>query len=155
MSDYIADMKILFEKLEAVGERFSERWVIAMLLSSLPPSFDTLVTALELTEEYQRQAKDATPNSVLNSSKIPQVKQDDYSGKRCHYCKIKGHLKKNCWKFKKDNQRTTNESKQQANNVESKDNYIFSCAGDVSCWMLDSGATCHISTRREDFITLN
>lgn len=170
MADHIANMKILFEKLEAVGETFSERWVIAMLLSSLPPSYDTLVTALEarkieeltvhvvennLLEEYQRQSKNVEPNSVMKTFKIPQVKssQDDANGKRCHFCKIKGHLKKNCWKFKKE--RNINESKQQANNVENKENYIFSSAGDKSHWIVDSGATCHISTRREDFITFD
>lgn len=167
MADHISEMKILFEKLEAIGETFSERWVVAMLLSSLPSSFDTLVTALEarkleeltvnvvensLLEEYQRQAKDAIPNTVLKTSKIFQNKQDDNIGKRCHYCKLKGHLKKNCWKLKKD--RNNNETKQHANSVEIERHHIFSTAPrfQTSGWIIDSGATCHISTRRNDFI---
>lgn len=47
ISDHIMDMKMMFEKLEAIGEKFSERCLVAMLLSSLPPSFDMLVIALE------------------------------------------------------------------------------------------------------------
>ena len=46
ITDHIMNMKLLFEKLEAVGESFSERWWVAMLLSSLPSSYDTLVMNL-------------------------------------------------------------------------------------------------------------
>lgn len=42
IAEHIMEMKILFEKLETLGEQFSERWLVAMLLSSLPSSFVTL-----------------------------------------------------------------------------------------------------------------
>ena len=128
------NMKLLFEKLEAVGESFSERWMVAMLLSSLPSSYDTLVTALEarkmdeltlnvvetcLIEESQRNTSEMPVNSVLKSSN-----HDGRNVKKCHFCKAMGHIKRDCWKFKKL------KNNQQANKVESsngneKTNYCF------------------------------
>lgn len=47
IAEHIMKMKILFDKLKVLDEQFSERCLVAMLLSSLPSSFVTLVTALE------------------------------------------------------------------------------------------------------------
>lgn len=167
ISEHIMEMKLLFEKLEAIGEKFSERWLVAMLLSSLPPSFDMLVTALEarkveeltmktveacLIEECERHKKDIPTNSVLKSYKPGENKSE----KRCHFCKGKGHFKKDCWKFKKS--RNKYEFRNQVNEAKEQEvasgNFCFSTLNNASGWVLDSGATCHISSQRSQFSSL-
>lgn len=44
-------MKMMFSRRQSLGERLSELWLISMLLSSLPTSYDTLITALEVRDE--------------------------------------------------------------------------------------------------------
>ena len=158
MEEHILDMKILFEKLEALGENFAERWLVAMLLSSLPSSFDTLVTALEarkleelnlkiveasLMDEYQRQAGSTDSNSVLKT-------QDNRTVKRCHFCNKKGHLKRDCWKMK----RIQNEKKNTTSN-ETNVNFCFLTPNGESYWIVDSGATCHICNNEADFTSID
>ncbi|KAF2891631.1 hypothetical protein ILUMI_14542 [Ignelater luminosus] len=52
MKDPIAELINLFQKLTDIGEdKLSKKWTVAMILSSLPRSYDSLVTALETRPE--------------------------------------------------------------------------------------------------------
>jgi len=52
METHISELTNLFQRLVDLGEeQLSERWMVAMILSSLPRSYDTLVTALEARSE--------------------------------------------------------------------------------------------------------
>lgn len=165
ITKHIMEMKLLFEKLEALGEQFSEKWLVAMLLSSLPSSFDTLVTALEarkmdeltlrvvetsLIEEFQRQNSEGAKNTALKSTS--RVKNQNQKEKTCHHCHKKGHIMKNCWKLKNGKYNQAHETKMCEANAE---NVCFGVGGNSTNWVLDSGATCHISTHIEDFILLD
>lgn len=47
-------MQELFTKLRIIGEdKLSESWKVAMLLSSLPKEYDSLVTVLETRKEEE------------------------------------------------------------------------------------------------------
>lgn len=49
---HISELTDLFQRLVDLGEeQLSEKWMVAMILSSLPRSYDTLVTALEARSE--------------------------------------------------------------------------------------------------------
>lgn len=123
VEEHINKMSDLFQKLVDIGEQeISESWNVAMLLSSLPRSYDTLITALEAREEddlnfafvqqkvlaeYQRR------NNNLNdeSDSALTVKSVE-----CYFCKKTGHMKKDCTLYKtwlskqgeKENQNTLN-----------------------------------------------
>lgn len=48
IEQHINDMTDMFQKLADLGDKLIDIWKVALLLSSLPSSYDTLVTALEL-----------------------------------------------------------------------------------------------------------
>lgn len=120
---HINEMSNLFQKLVDIGEKeISESWNVAMLLSSLPRTYDTLITALEAREEgdltfgfvqqkvlgeYQRRSN----NSICNESESALTVSTE-----CYFCKKMGHMKKDCGRYKtwllkqgeKENEETSN-----------------------------------------------
>lgn len=110
---HIGMMSDLFLKLQNLGEdTFSEKWNIAMLLRSLPASYNSLITALEsrseedltigyveskLIEEYSRR-KGGDSNDSQKAMLVSNRKQS--SNIECYFCHKKGHLRKNCIKYK-------------------------------------------------------
>lgn len=106
MEEHINDMMDSFEKL-------SENWIVAMLLSSLPRSYDTLITALEtrpegdlsqslvqskLLEEHSKRKISKENDSVLRIDKV-NLKSVKKIADKCFFCKKSGHLKKDCHKY--------------------------------------------------------
>lgn len=96
-------------------------------------------------------------------------KKQDHSNLTCHYCNKKGHIKPNCQKKKKDEvekkkkkevslssgSKVANSHIKEASIIEiDNDNDDISVslyATDKPCWMMDSGATHHITPHRSDF----
>lgn len=121
-------MQNLFVKLKNISDaEVSESWSVAMLLSSLPRSYDTLITALEarkeeeltfafvqqkLIAEFERRIHgDGDYDEKALKAKF-QVKKNEMS---CFFCKKPNHMKKDCpdyirWKAKKEKQSATNTS---------------------------------------------
>ncbi|KAK2580008.1 hypothetical protein KPH14_010773 [Odynerus spinipes] len=179
MERHINGMLNMVDELEARGESIKERMVIALILGSLPDSYNTLVTALEtrpeidltlelvkgkLLEEEQRRT-----NSRQNTKDVDDValkvqhrtNQEatgtsgikTNKGTTCFFCKRLGHQKKDCYKYKK-----WKYNKEKANQVTDKGaSELCFIVGDQSTekgtkWYLDSGATSHM-THNKDFFT--
>ncbi|GBM24105.1 hypothetical protein AVEN_38297-1 [Araneus ventricosus] len=53
MNEHIAQMLELIDKLKAVGEEIKDDHIAALLLVSVPKSYDTLITALEARPENE------------------------------------------------------------------------------------------------------
>lgn len=84
METHISELTNLFQRLVDFGEeQLSETWMIAIVLSSLPRSYDALVTALEarsetdltmslikpkLIDKYNRRKKIDDSNNSENTS---------------------------------------------------------------------------------------
>jgi hypothetical protein len=47
MEQHVTTMQDLVDKLTALGEEIKDHFLVAMLLSSLPETYSTLITALE------------------------------------------------------------------------------------------------------------
>ncbi|VFQ72031.1 unnamed protein product [Cuscuta campestris] len=89
-----------------------------------------------------------------------------YKNVACHYCHNTGHIKKNCFKWKRDNKpKGKNEKKDEgANRVSTADlvdDLIFVTNADVvnavsddQSWVIDSGAMLHVTPRKEFFTSL-
>jgi gag-polypeptide of LTR copia-type len=115
-----------------------------------------------------------TSGSSLNAAKAAPIKSSskkkDHSGLTCHYCNKKGHIKPDCHKKKKDE--AEKKKKEAASSgrgnkaanahvlepttttmVEVGDNNISVSlyAAAKPRWMMDSGATHHITPHRSDF----
>lgn len=110
---HIETMTNLLQKLVDLGEPdLTEKWKTAILLSSLPDSYHTLVTALEardpkdlkltlvqskVVDEFMRR------NSQSNEDERVMKIQHNKPQKSCLYCKKKNHLIKDCLKLKNKN----------------------------------------------------
>ncbi|KMQ89570.1 retrovirus-related gag-pol polyprotein [Lasius niger] len=115
LKDYHEKNTLGNKKLIDLGEQqLSENWRVAIILSSLPKSYDTLVTALEvraendltlslvqskLIGEYSRRKEADMMDEDDNKSGATVLKTID--GKAtCFFCQKAGHFKKNCIKYK-------------------------------------------------------
>lgn len=143
------------------GDNLTESWTVAIVLSSLPPSYDTLIMALEarpegdltmsyiqtkLISEYTRRKGDSPEMNVSDSILKTQPKL------RCFFCKKDNHIKKDCMKYKQWKEKhessngTKSKSSDKAHMVEHNKECLFqvSTKGDNG-WIIDSGATSHVT----------
>lgn len=108
---HISRMSGLFQKLRDINEKkLCESWNVAMLLSSLPKQYDTLITALEARQEkdltyafvqgkilaeYERRIKGQSKGSQFGNAMVATS-----NAFLCHFCKKEGHFKKDCERYK-------------------------------------------------------
>jgi len=168
---HINQMQELFTKLNDLGEsQLSTVWNKIFLLSSLPKSYDTLVSALgardesEVTfdvakqhviSEYERHANvvDGTGDSVLKTIEKVSV---------CFFCKKPNHQKKNCPKYKNwlakrnikvDNSGASGGKTADKINSMADGNFLFKVGKThKDGYTMDSGATKH-AVRDKSFFT--
>lgn len=175
--NHIIRMQELFLKLRHIGEEsLSDSWSVAMLLSSLPRSYDPLITALEtrseeeltfavvqqkvIAEYERRQHAEENSNSGEKVLKSISSKDSKKFSMKCYFCKKEGHMKQSCrkyikWKEKhpdKGTMKSSNENK--VNTVEYKE-ALFSVGIRSNSWILDSGATRHVSNDLAFFTSVN
>lgn len=164
---HITRMQELFLRLCDIGEEsLSDKWSVAMLLSSLPRSYDPLITALEtrpekeltfavvqekVTAEYERkQHADGTYNSSEKLMKSVSGKEFKKNPLKCYFCKKSGHLKKDCRKY-------LSWKENQANKVNAVEHNecLFTFDIRTDGWILDSGATQHVTGDKDFFTSLD
>jgi len=64
MSEHLADMEDLVDQLASLGEPLAEHLTVALMLSSLPDSYDTRIKALE-TRSEEDLTKEIVKNKIL------------------------------------------------------------------------------------------
>lgn len=107
IEQHINEMTVMFHKLAVFGDKMDEFWKMALLLNSLPPSYDTLVTALELRDENDLTLS-MVQEKLISEYKMRREGQAETRFKttnkvtsECFFCKKIGHFKKDCIKYKK------------------------------------------------------
>lgn len=167
MDKHIREMSDSFQKLVDMGEeQLSDSWKTAIFLSSMPPSYDTLIQTLEgrpdadLTlslahskciSEYMKRKNNGQVSTNGDDSVL---KTSTPVKKTCYFCHKRNHLKKDCYKFKAWLKNQPGEGNQ-VNTVEENHLFLVSdkCVGDE--WIVDSGATTHVTNNKRLFETLN
>ena len=177
VQEHIRRMTELFEELAVIGDPVKEEDRVVHLLASLPESYSMLVTALEansdvpqmevvterlLHEERKQMDKEGSGGSTSKALTIARSK----AVPTCFHCGKPGHFKRNCHLLTKDEKKTKqfhrNHPKANKASVrrdsDSENEALVAeyClhAGTVGNWIVDSGATCHMCSRRELFSEL-
>ncbi|GBN76739.1 Retrovirus-related Pol polyprotein from transposon TNT 1-94 [Araneus ventricosus] len=120
MNEHIAQMLELIDKLKAVGEEIKDDHIAALLLVSVPKSYDTLITALEarpeneltpeliknkLTDEYNRRKEQDSDRNLAQAFKTNvsfKSRNQNKNDKFCTFCKKPGHLRDFCYHLNKN-----------------------------------------------------
>ncbi len=94
-----------------IDNPISDEDKVVHLLTSLPDSFNVLVTALEANSDsvpslenvverlLHEEQKMKDKESLDDERKVFTVRAKPRRGVTCYYCKKPGHFKKDCWKF--------------------------------------------------------
>ena len=177
VQDHIKAMTELLNELAIVGDAIEEEDRVVYLLVSLPESYNTLVTALEAHEEVpkievvterllhtERKQKeklclDSSGDKALAIKRQLSSRQfKDHRGPQCHYCKRYGHIQKNCIERirseGKDKQVETAQKtgrKSKPSKVGLVTRHVLGVQEPSHEWIVDLGATCHISNAKELF----
>lgn len=174
-------MTDIFNELSVIGVEMGEEDHVVHLLASLPDSYNTLVTALEVSPDVpkmdvvtekvlyeERKLKDHDKNEEALSAKH----RFDSRGPKCHFCHKFGHIQRYCTerarsekkpegtKVKKE-KKTMKQRAQQVQARRSDSNTVGLATCHVlsvntsyeskDAWIIDSGATCHICNNRQLF----
>ena len=183
--EHITKVKTLADKLAAIGAPVQEDDFVVTLLSSLPETYDNLVTSLEsradkltiefitarlLHEESRRTEYAPIKEETAFYGSRPAGKRltNQTPRRSCYYCGKTGHIKADCNKRKAD-LRTAERSNNgecyahhagnhQGTEREHDKEHLFAahnCTTNSSdCWYIDSGASHHVTSRRDWFKSL-
>uniref|UniRef100_A0A4Y0BLU3 Retrovirus-related Pol polyprotein from transposon TNT 1-94 n=1 Tax=Anopheles funestus TaxID=62324 RepID=A0A4Y0BLU3_ANOFN len=172
MEEHVRKFSELLQRIAGSSEPIPKKWQVAMLLCSLPPSYDPLVTALEqkpldelslefvkskLLGEFEKRKERVAASSSESGMALNTVwKKQKQNGReadvrKCFHCNKPGHFKKDCRLL----QKLKNEPKQ-TEKAKSVTNYSEPVAfivgrGERKEWFMDSGATKHMTSCKEFF----
>lgn len=126
MAQHLMEVAELVHRLVALGEGLQEHWIVAIILSSLPASYDALITALEsrpveelkqdyvkgkLLDEWKRKSEnmdsDMADDKALKAAvrgRGARTKGESYDKnekrkKKCYCCQQLGHFWRDCPKL--------------------------------------------------------
>ena len=108
VQDHVKSMTEIFNELSVIGVEMDEEDKVVHLLTSLPSTYDTLVTALEanatvpsmevVTERLlneERKLEDRERTTMSDNGALV-AKHRQRRGPKCHYCHRYGHIQRNC-----------------------------------------------------------
>jgi len=158
---HINTVKALADQLRSIDVNVTGEDVYMVLLMSLPPSFDNLVTSLEsmstkdvdLQFIVARLFHEVSKRKECESSETTTLvnKTHKSNEKLCFYCKKPGHFVRNCLKKK-------NDEKEKVNQAYEDHEQMFVAALNANDhttydWIVDLGATQHMTFEQEWFTT--
>lgn len=174
MTSHIETLRTIMRKLQAIGVEVGDDEASTALLMSLPDSFETLITALganaaksltldEIISQVLREddrkkesqgAKREDGNVFLAARKM---KFDGNSEFTCFYCGKPGHFKRDCRKLQSDKERRSSSRDVKPT---SEERLFYAALKSVSDkrsreeWFVDTGATDHMSSNKNLFVSL-
>ncbi len=158
---HINTVKALAEQLCSIEVNITDEDAYMVLLMSLPPSFDNLVTSLEsmstkdvdLQFIVARLFHEVSKRIECESSETTALvnKTHKSNEKLCFYCKKPGHFVRNCLKKKNDEKEKVNQAREDHEQM-----FIAALSANDHTrydWIVDSSATQHMTFEQEWFTT--
>lgn len=185
MIQHISEFNGAIDKLAALGESLKDKLQAAMLLVSLPSSYNYLITALEnrpeaeftselvkskLIEEHKKRvdSQEIFDNSESVLKVVHDYKKSNNNKQTCYFCKKTGHIRPECRKFARwlERQKLKEESAKHVMEDEvdfsnmavhrtSECCLYGSVENKEKSWIIDSGASSHMTNSKEFFINFN
>ena len=175
---HVFEMEDLFERLSVAGQELDRNLQVAMVLRSLPESFNTLTTALEtrpdgdLTLELIKiKLKDEVAKRGSRGGAESVLKADTEKRKKapllCNICQKPGHKARQCRSRNNETQSSERQEKRYQSKAktaredpqeDARKDFSFVALQQVSernVWIINSGATSHMCVDRGYFETLN
>jgi hypothetical protein len=164
MEDHLFEMEELFGKLENAGQALAENLKVAMILRSLPDSFNALTTALEARSDADLTLQLIRPKLIDEAKKEATGGSSEVALKAgnftCFYCNKPGHIKRYCKKFLAE--KGGNQEEEIAQKVfqeeKSTKSYTFMVTAkafpDKHGWLVDSGSSSHMCCDKDQFVEM-
>jgi hypothetical protein len=150
---HINTVKALADQLCSIKMNIMDEDVYMVLLMSLPPSFDNLVTSLELMSNKDVDLQFIIARLLHEMSKRKECESFDTialvnkthksNEKLCFYCKKPRHFVKNYLKKKNDEKEKANQARE-----DHKQMFVATLSANDHTtydWIVDSGATQHMT----------
>ena len=177
--NHIKLMTETFDELSVISDSLNEEDRVVNLLSSVPESYDMLVTALEASQDVPKWA--LVTERLLNEEIKMREKQTggaeskhhiNKKGPKCFHCGKFGHLKHNCRLLGEDSKDSVKRDypkkkafltkKTKVKPSCSKNEHVELFAhhalttndNEKRSWIVDSGATCHMCHDIDKFINM-
>jgi Reverse transcriptase (RNA-dependent DNA polymerase)/gag-polypeptide of LTR copia-type/Integrase core domain/GAG-pre-integrase domain len=181
ISMYFARARKIRDDLIAASDDVSEHHVVTPVLAGLPEEYNVQVQLIQhdycdnedeltlekcwrrlLTAEYKQQKKVEDPQAyVTNAGPHPPGMggggHADHSTLTCYHCKERGHIRPNCPQLqgqRRDGQRPPFRPQKNPSAMTAHAHTVSVdpvTGSDVQDWMVDTGATYHVSPHRELF----
>jgi hypothetical protein len=176
MTSYWAKMTNLFNRMSDLGNPLSEQQKITHIITSLEDDFEATTAGIltwnpdrmtmpnvkeKLLEAWERK-KDRQDEAAMRAKFQTRPKARGKSGFNaagkpiCYECDEEGHIKRDCPKLKKNQEdlryklNRIRENKAANEGAEYVGSF-YSSASELSSWVIDSGATSHVTAERELF----
>ena len=176
METHLKHMKEITDRLASIGAPISEEDQVVTLLGSLPPSYSTIVTALEarvdnvnlpfvqqalIDEEHKRSVQTDDTASRSDLALMGARKYDNSRKPRCFGCGKLGHIRRDCPEKRGfpavgHNAKAAEEEHSSESDSEGVGAFAASTGSVKSArmdrWLVDSGASSHM-TREKKLLT--
>lgn len=152
VEDYVNKIMTAAHKLRNIKFHVDDEWLGTLMLAGLPEMYRPMIMGLE--SSGMKISADLVKNKLLQEVKMSDttalytntrknLPKSDKKGPRCFNCNKYGHLSKNCWHKKTNNNKKTDKD---TGYVAA---FSASTANDSNSWHVDSGASMHMTMHRD------
>lgn len=177
--EHLNEMTDLENRLEVIEEGLKDRVFMALILSSFPPSYGSLINVIEnkpeneltvdfvkskLRDEWRRHMECNGGGGMHGAEKVMKSVKSKTTEKKkkgvCHYCQEDGHFRRECPKLTKGKQEKKKSDSGKANLAVELPGEMEMCLMAVTTssanrWYLDSGATSHMTSHKKLLTDVN
>ena len=169
---YVARAKNIRDQLAAAGHIVKDDEVAWSVLAGLPGEFDILVTMLETSNDVldldsllakllaveQRASTKTADNKaymLTNRERPATTRSNGKEQRECYYCGKTGHLRKDCLKKRRDDARR-GQAHGPRTSFQTRSSVAMTAttAENVDEWVLDSGASRHITNHLDNMLNV-